>query len=328
MKPSDFDPKTYAWWKHQLAGNKGPYSDAAIQQGYYGIKRSKKERPQPIVFWYNSNGDIRCKLNGEPVEKNLHDLWMSAMRNAISKETHDAVLGGAEWPAEIVITLPGGESDSTLIGHNSGEDADKIRGNLLEWMDRAAKALKAGVPTTQEEADTVGDLATKLGDFIKEADAERKRVADPIYKAWKDVNEAWNPDINKADKYVKELKASVGVYITTEQRRRDDEARKLREELAAKAAAEAPPGIEVTPVVVTAAPVRVGTRRAIAVTKRKVVEISDYVAAATFIAKMPRTPGTEAFFLEIEKISLGLMTDKFNPQQLPFATVKEEDSFR
>lgn len=251
---TQYDPKTFAWWKDALAGKDVPLHADAAHQGYYGYRSSKDAAPVPVALWY-SGDELLCKIGDKPHRNGL-ELWVSVMRNPIPYAVYKDVMAGEPWPTEIRIQLPNGETDSSLAGHNAGTDDDALLGNIEEWTDRARAAVKKGAPTTKQEADTLDDLASKLVELCKDGDDRRDNEARPHFQAHRSVLQKWNDKINPARSVVKDTKMLVGVYQKAEQKRREEAARKLQEEIAAKTA----PGDEPPAVEVRVAPVKTGTR--------------------------------------------------------------------
>lgn len=292
-----YDPKGETWYREALAAVADttgqakfpPIPNDQAMYGFYAYRPSKKEAPKPVAFWYSTaTGALLCRIGTQNVKYGL-DIWPSCAKHPIEYVVYKEVVDGGPWPHEIRFEDAGGATHSTLatIGHNSGDQAsdyEAIKGNILEWSDRAKAAIKKGEPKNQVDADALADLATKLGEFIKEADRLRTEETAPLYNAWKDAIEKWTSFIKPAEPYVSNLKGLVHSYIKKENARRQEEAKIANEKAAAEAAA-ANPGALVPPepvVAVAAVPVSAGTRRKVSTVSRDVVKFTDFKAAAAF----------------------------------------------
>lgn len=277
-----YSPKTFDWWRDKLAGKDVPM-DTQPKQGFYAFSPSKKAAPLPVAIWYNADGAVRCKV-GQDMRDNVHEYWISCMRNAITESVYKSVMSGDPWPSEIVIELSDGTKDSTLIGHNASSD-EALLGNIHEWLSRCEKAKKAGAPKNQDDADKLADLATKLSDLCKEADDKRSELNRPHLEAQREINTTWNGKINPGRDMVRDLKALIGQYLTAENRRRADEAKKMQEQAAA---GSEDPGVTVSVNTVTA-----GTRKTVATVKRSFVIFEDRIGlpkAMKYLAEMENVP--------------------------------------
>lgn len=258
-----YERDNFDWWRDRLDGKNPPIHDIPMQ-GYYALKRSAKAMPEPVAIWYK-DGQLRSKIGSE--SRSVE--WLSVCRNPIEYDVYKSVVEGAPWPHEIRLELADGTVDSTL-GGNAASDEDQLLGNIEEWTERGKKALKQGSVDTQEEADALSDIATKLAELCDAADRRRTDLIAPHLEAQRSVNTKFNGRINPGKTVVRDLKTKAAIWIRNEQRRREAEAKALQEEAEAKAGAG-----EATPKV-TAAPVRAGTRgRTVALVKRTVVAYDD-----------------------------------------------------
>jgi len=294
-----YDPKGETWYREALAAVADttgqskfpPIPNDQPMYGFYAYRPSKKEAPKAVAFWYGAQtGALLCRIGTQNVKYGL-DIWPSCAKHPIEYAVYKEVVDGEPWPHEIRFDDATGTTHSTLasIGHNSGDaasDYEAIKGNVQEWSDRAKAAIKKGEPTNQVDADALADLATKLADFLAEADKMRLAETDPLYKAWKDAMEKWTSWIKPAQPYVGNLKALVHGFIKKETARRNEEARKANEEAAARAAASAPAGVATVapePVqTVAPVPVSVGTRKKVTSVNREFVVLKDIKATAAF----------------------------------------------
>lgn len=280
----DYDPKKFTWWKAALAGENVPLHADQPMQGFYAYKAGSKAAPQPVAIWYG-NDELLCKLGDKPY-RDAHGMWISVMRNPIPHKVYLAVMAGDAWPHELKIVMPGGEQDSSLIGHNSGDDIDKLKGNVKEWTDQAIKAAKSGAPKTKAEADKLSDTATKLKDLANELDDERKKKSAPVYEQWKEINAEFNGVINPGLKAAQDLGTLVLAFQRAEFKRREEAAAALQAQVNAEAEKTGE-----APVVIQAAPVRTGTRGKTQSTRKvAIVVVEDWKAVLGYIAGMETVP--------------------------------------
>jgi len=282
----EYDPKKWDWWKDALAGKPVPLHADKAMQGYYAFRTASKQMPIPMAIWYVGD-ELKCKI-GDTMQPDGIQYWLNAMRTPITHHTYKAVMAGEPWPEEIRITRSDGSTDSTMVGHNAADDDEKIFGDIQEWMDMAARALKKGTPETQADADALSDIATKLRDLCNEADERRLRTTKPLRDKVEEINGIYNDRIRPGKQKATDCLTAVNVYIKAEQKKREEEAKKLRD-LAAQQ------GID--PAVISDEPVKVrtGTRKTVSTVSRQVLSITDYPAVMTDLAKRnPPSAFTEA----------------------------------
>jgi hypothetical protein len=309
-----FDPKAFDWWKAKLAGEDVPIHADQAMQGFYAYKPDKKKPPMPVAFWYDRGGELLCHLDGKPFRNGI-EIWLGCSRNPISHAVYKSVLAGEGWPEEIRITTEDGKQDSTMssgsgIGHNSGDapgDFTALTGNMREWIDKAGKVIKAGVPKTKEDADAVSDLATKLVELSGEADKNRLAETKPLRDKVDEINAKWNAAINEAKKVAKDLKTLVGIYIVEENKRRNAAVEAAR---AAAAAELAKNSTETAPadmpaIDIEAAPVRTGTRKAVSMVNEQFVVIDDRAKVFAYFAALETPP--QDIMDAIERRTFGLL---------------------
>lgn len=264
----DYAKEKFDWWRDKRAGKTVPLHDIPMQ-GYYAWRPSKNQPPLPVAIWYNKNGDLCVKVGSE-MKANGASYWLGCMRNDISYEVYkDVAQAGQPWPNELVFEAADGSTESTMAGHNSGDDDETLRENIREWTERARRALKKGNPETQAEADIIADLATKLHEMSEEGAQRRVKEGKPHFEAHREITGKWNAFISPAEEEVKRLKAAGAVFARAEKKRREDEAREAAR--VAKEAGQDPAGITVT-----AAPVRMGTRgKAVTMVKQSYVDYGE-----------------------------------------------------
>ena len=270
------------WWKNALAGNPGPIHDGEPARGWYRVRTRDKTSWRAVAYWYSDEG-LHCVINGEAIdEQRAKELWPYASKNPITHAVYTAVVEGHQpWPDEHA-GVKAVEDMERGIGDNAGPDGDTF-GTLKESIETlvrdAAKLVEAGAAKDQAEVDQAANLANKLGELQKKADAARKDEKKPHDEAAAAVQAKWNPVISLADIY-KQVKAKViqPFLLAEENKRREAEA--AAREAAAKAAQTGAAAPVAPPP--AAAPKAAGARRSVALRTVKVVQIEDRDAVLAF----------------------------------------------
>lgn len=303
----DYKKDDWQWWRDRLAGKEVPMHDVPMQ-GFYALKRSAKAAPEPVAVWYKG-GAVNMKIGAEL--KTVEWVWIA--RNPITHDVYKAVMAGEPWPHEVRITMADGRTDSTL-SNTAGDDSD-VLDDIIEWTDRATRAKKKGPPDTQEDADALSDIATKLAELYGQADNKRLATTLPLRNQVDEINEQFNQKIRPAKAAVADLKTLVGIYQKKERDRRAAEAAKLAEE--AKAA-----GAENVKIV--AKPVRTGTRgKSISMVKTAIVKYED--GGAMKAAQHLIETSHLGFRTELDRIVLVLLRAGAN---VPGASIDYEERAR
>lgn len=298
-----YDPKTFDWHSDALASKADAtgalpyppiYNDTPMT-GTYAYKPGKKEAPKAVFFWYSAKevGKLLCMIDGQHSKFGL-DIWPACSRFPIARKVYDSVVAGNPWPHEVVIYFEDGTRDSTLTagpGHNSGDseaDLAALKGNVDEWAQRIKLAAKKGAPQTQQDADAVADMATKLNDLLVDAEKRRKAITDPLWTAWKTEQAKWD-FIKTNEPYVANAKRLAKAFLDAENARRAQAAREASEAAAAAAKAAAPAGAPApeapAPTFVPVA-ARAGTTKTLKTREVEVVKFDDFPAAAKFFCEM------------------------------------------
>lgn len=278
---TEFDPKTFAWWKAALAGKEVPMHLKEAHQGYYAYRPSEKAVPLPVALWYDKGtGLLRCKIGDAIAPKPGIEYWPMVMRNPITFAIYESVMKGEPWPNEIRFETADGGTQSSMIGHNSGDDDETLFGNIAEWKQRLAKAMKTPIKT-QEDADALADIATKLRELKDEADKRRKETTKPLRDEVDSINDRYNKHIEPAAFVVSSALASVKKWVREE---KDRQAAALK---AAKAAAKSA-GVEMPEV--QAANVSAGTRKKVVTFFKDVAVIEDWPKVMASIAALDAIP--------------------------------------
>lgn len=255
----------YEFWRRRIAGEQLPIHDGEYQAGFYRLK-TRDGTYYPVAYWFAKDGTIRCRIGQKDVnEQTAAERWMWASKWPITHELYKAVVGGAPWP----------DQHEAVTKSNNAPPDDSFEG-LKEAIDdlarEAAALINKGAAQTQEEADRASDLANRIGDLQKKADAVRVAEKKPHDDAVKAVQQKWLPIIDAADIY-KRLKNAVVAPFLTKKQAAEREAR----EAAAKAGAPIPEQARST--------TKAGTRgRSVALRTVKEVVIEDRAAVLAYFA--------------------------------------------
>lgn len=119
------------------------------------------------------------------------------------------------------------------IGHNRSpfelckEAIDDLYEEAKQWLD--------GEPvTTQQQADALNTLQTRIRDAAKEAEKNRKAEAKPFDDGKAEVQARYKPVLAKADDADGAVKAALKPYLIELDRKQQEAARLAREEAARK----------------------------------------------------------------------------------------------
>ncbi|WP_457797591.1 hypothetical protein [Methylocystis sp. S23] len=139
------------------------------------------------------------------------------------------------------------------MGDNSQnlEPHEALQADINNLADAARDWLKSigGKITTQEQADKAANYATEFGKLEKRGQDKHKAEKAPHLEAGRAVDAAWKPVIDLADQKKRFMKKAFETWAVEEQRKRSEEAARLRAEqerqaaearAAAKAAGEPP----------------------------------------------------------------------------------------
>ena len=186
-------------------------------------------------------------------------------------------MDGKPWPDQHEAVIRD-RANSDAAPDDNSFDALKDR---IEDLARDADALiKAGGAKDQDAADRASDLANRLAELHKTADAARSKEKRPHDEAATAVQARWLPILGTADIYKRIKSAVITPFLIAEakkQREAEEAARK-----AAKEAAQAGAPIS-EPVAPRAAPkAGSGGRRSVALRTVRVVTIKDRDAVLNF----------------------------------------------
>jgi hypothetical protein len=257
----------YDFWRRRLAGETIPIHDGEPQAGFYRLTY-KAEPDRPVAYWYGKDGKIRCRIGNTDVNELIAaERWPWASKRPITHEVYKVVVAGGHWPDQH-------QAVSNSIAAPPDNSIESLT-DAIESLARVANdMIGQGGAKTQAEADQAADVANKLADYQKQADAARKAEKKPLDDAAAEVQQKWAPVITLADIY-RQVKAKV---ITPFLTAKADAERKAREDTAK--AGQPEPAPERQRSTTTA-----GTRgKTVALRTVKKVEITDRAALLAYFA--------------------------------------------
>jgi hypothetical protein len=301
----------YDFWTRRLAGEVVPIHDSECQSGFYRL-RTKDGTWHPVAYWFAKDGSLRCRVGHRDIdEQTAKERWPWASKSPISHEVYKSVIAGNPWPDQHEGVI------RDRANSNNAPDDQSFEGlkDRIEDLARDAQALiDKGAAPDQSAADRASDLANRLAELQKQADAARTAEVRPHHDAAAAVQAKWKPLLGIADIY-RQIKAAVitPFLVAEDTKRRAAEAaqRKLAEE-AAKAGTPMP---EPTTMQRTAPKAGSGGRRSVALRAVDVVTITDRAALLAFFASNEQI--TEVLQKLAEKVTAAGV-------KVPGVTVKKE----
>lgn len=101
---------------------------------------------------------------------------------------------------------------------------------IEELYDEAKLWLDGEKVTTQDQADALNTLETRIRKAAKEAEENRKSEAKPFDDGKKEVQERYKPILNKSDEAINAVKAALKPYLLELARIQDEKAKAARKE--------------------------------------------------------------------------------------------------
>jgi hypothetical protein len=305
VKPVD----QYDFWRRRMAGEAVPIHDGEPQAGFYRT-RTKDGAWHPVAYWFGRDGVLRCRVADRDVnEQTAAERWPHISKNPITHEVYKAVLAGEPWPDQHESVI---RDRANATGAEDESSFDGLKDRIEDLARDAEKLINAGAAQDQAAADRASDLANRLAELQKTADAARAAEKKPLDEQVAAVQAKWKPLLGAADIYKRIKAAVITPFLVAE-------AAKVRaaEEAAREAAeAAAKTGEPIAEVQTRAAPkAGSGGRRSVALRTVKVVTITDRAAVLAFFAENPLI--TEALQKMAEKATAAGVT-------VPGVTVSQE----
>lgn len=273
-------PDQYDFWRRRMAGEVVPIHDGEPQAGFYRLK-TRDGTWHPVAYWFGKDGALRCRVSKQDInEQTASERWPWASKNPITHEVYKAVMAGEPWPDQHE-SVTRDRANSVNAPDDQSFEGLKDR---IEDLARDAQALiEAGPAPDQSAADRASDLANRLAELQKQADAARAAEKKPHDDAAALVQAKWKPLLGVADIYRQIKAAVITPFLVGEDKKRrlaEAAARKAAEE-AAKAGTPMP-----DPVAMERSAPKAGAngRRSVALRTVKVVTISDRDALLAFFA--------------------------------------------
>lgn len=300
----------YDFWRRRMAGEVVPIHDGEPQAGFYKL-RTRDGNWQPVAYWFGKDGALRCRVGARDIdEQTAAERWPYASKTPISHEVYKAVINGELWP----------DQHESVVRDRINSDAapaddsfDALKDRIEDLARDAQNLIEAGPAHDQNAADRASDLANRLAELQKTADAARAAEKKPHDEAAAAVQAKWKPLLGTADIYRRIKEAVITPFLVGEEKKRrlaEAAARRAAEE-AAKAGQPIP-----EPQAQRAAPkAGSGGRRSVALRTVNVVTITDRAALLAFFADNPII--TEALQKMAEKATAAGVT-------VPGVTVTEE----
>ncbi len=259
----------WQYWHDRLAGKSVQMSPSHPQAGFYREPRKEhygaRRTFRPVAYWPDGNGQLRCRIGDEDVTpQRAIELWTRCGHHPVTEEAYRAVAQhGQPWPDE-----------HELVGMGDNQPPDEMS---FEWLEEtitplaeeAEKRIKGPAIADQAEADRIANLADRLAELAKQAEAARKEERKPHDEALKAIQSKWSPLVALAESY-----RNLKYKLLTPWLQRQTEIAKQEAEAAAAggepAAAETPRP-------------RAGTRgRAQTLKSTKKAQINDYALCLKF----------------------------------------------
>ena len=273
----------YSFWRRRMAGEIVPIHDGEPQSGFYKL-RTKDGNWHPMAYWFAKDGSLRCRIGNQDVNDQVaNERWPWASKNPIPHEVYKSVIAGEPWPDQHEAVI---RDRANSTGAPEEDSFEGLKDRIEDLARDAQKLIDAGAASDQNAADRASDLANRLAELQKKADAARVAEKKPHDDAVAAVQAKWKPLLGAADIY-KRIKAAVitPFLVSEEQKRRaaEAEARRAAEE-AAKAGQPIPEAASMQRATPKAGS---GGRRSVALRTVKVVMITDRKAVLDFFADNP-----------------------------------------
>lgn len=306
VKPAD----QYDFWRRRMAGEVVPIHDGEPQAGFYKL-RTRDGSWHPVAYWFAKDGTLRCRVGNQDInEQTANERWPYASKNPITHDVYKAVVAGEPWPDQHEAVI---RDRANSTGAEDENSFDGLKDRIEDLARDAQKLIDAGPAADQSAADRASDLANRLAELQKAADAARAAEKKPLDEQVAAVQAKWKPLLGAADIYKRIKAAVITPFLVAEaakMRAAEEAARK-----AAEAAAKTGEPIAETQAPRAAPKAGASGRRAVALRTVKVVTITDRAAVLAFFADNPII--TEALQKMAEKATAAGVT-------VPGVTVTEE----
>lgn len=274
-------PDQYDFWRRRMAGEVVPIHDGEPQAGFYRTK-TKDGTWHPVAYWFGRDGALRCRVADRDInEQAAAERWPHISKNPITHEVYKAVLAGQPWPDQHEGVI---RDRANATGEEDESSFDGLKDRIEDLARDAQKLIDAGPAADQSAADRASDLANRLAELQKTADAARAAEKKPLDEQVAAVQAKWKPLLGAADIY-KRIKAAVITPFLVAEAAKQREAQEAARRAAEEAAKAGQPIVEAQ---TRAAPkAGSGGRRSVALRSVKRVTITDRAAVLAFFADNP-----------------------------------------
>jgi len=188
------DINEFDHWVARLDGEDVGCEDGKPQSGYYRMGNN------PVAIWMHDGAHV-AKVGNSPTRTDLttvFQIWERCHPTPITHEAYELALGGAPWPDQHPAVLE--------MGAKTPDSFELLRADIEKLK---AEAAIMAVASNDDEAAQAGELASKLGELEKKADAQRREAKKPHEDAGKAVDKLWRPVIEEASDAKRDVKARV-----------------------------------------------------------------------------------------------------------------------
>jgi hypothetical protein len=249
----------YDFWRRRLDGEVITITEDP-QAGFYRLKTAREGVWYPVAIWYNKEGQLRCRIGDHDVdEQNAMERWPYVSKTPIKHEVYKAVMAGEPWPDQHEAVIRDRQNSQ---GAPDDQSFEGLKDRIEDLARDAEVLIKAGAAKDQTAADRASDLANRLGELQKQADAARAAEKRPHDEASKAVQAKWAPLLTTSDIYRRIKAVVITPWLTAETARQK-----------AEATAAAARGDDVAPR--SAPKAGSGGRRSVALRTVKIVTIID-----------------------------------------------------
>jgi hypothetical protein len=250
-----------------------PFIERSPECGYYWMMSQGGKTVVAILPDPNDSGKQICYVGREKRIGNALQVWPWLMGKHISPELAKKIFDGGEWPGEVELppgtpvksvtpddAAPPAASDpaspllppplpvdgaSAMLGHNSGEKAEKSEGDkLLEevatYRDKVLSffaSIKRRV-VDLKQANELTNYAEALSSLRGRITAVHKLEKDPVAEKVKAIDDKYLRPRDELDSVKDEISRAVNIWKAAEQERwrleAEAETKRLREEAEAK----------------------------------------------------------------------------------------------
>lgn len=229
-------------WKRLLKGELTDINQDDPLSGYWRTRRFRGGPLEPVAIWRDADGlNVQCA--GKDVE--LDKVWPYAARNPVTYAAYQARMETGKWP-DIDDAVHDQQQEAVARGrgdNNAPSDPAEILKEQIESASAGAEAYKT--ITDDETLAKAQTLRSRLLELSGQADKHRDALKRPHLEAGTAIDAKWQPLVKGAKAVADTIRAAMAAWETVklkeqrEKEAKDAEARRVHQEAADKAAAEA-----------------------------------------------------------------------------------------